>query len=176
MANNQTRVAPRQTETREPNRTDVRDTPEKRQRLRKGIANTSPTYIPREMIPDGVDLQWVTDSVHGAVQIQGRQMFEINGWRPVTPDMFGGRFEGMFMPKGFKGEINVLGQVLMERPLELTLQARAEELKDAQNARSAIETKLRNGQIDGVAFDTQHPTARAATRVEQSLVQLQVPE
>lgn len=155
---------------------DVRETPAKKQRLRKGIGNTSPTFIPREMIPPDIDLQWVTDSIHGMPDIQGRQSFEINAWEPVTADMFGGRFDGMFVPKGHKGEINVLGQVLMWRPMELTMEARAEEAADARNAKVAIETKLRNGQIDGIAFDTQHPTARKVTSVTHETVTMPVPE
>lgn len=156
----------------------VHDAPERRQRLRKGIANTSPTHIPREMIPEGIDLQWVTDTVYGKPEIQGRQQFEINGWRPVTPDMFGGRFEGMFTPKNHKGEINVMGSVLMERPMELTLEARAEEASDAVRARIAAEAKLRGGDIEGISerFTTQHKTARAVTQVSREPGHIQVPE
>lgn len=161
----------------EPVREPVRDEPERRQRLRKGIANTSPTHIPQEMIPEGIDLQWVTDTVYGQPDIQGRQSFEINGWRPVTPDMFGGRFDGMFMPKGYKGEINVMGSVLMERPIELTLEARAEERAQATHARVAAENKLRGGDI-GVheRFDTQHPTVAKITKVGRDGDRIQVPD
>lgn len=174
MARNEARTTNiRTSEVRTEAREEVRP---KKQRLRKGIAQVSPTHIPREMIPEGVDLQWVTDSVHGQPDIQGRQSYEINAWEPVTADMFGGRYDGMFMPKGHKGEINVLGQVLMWRPLELTLEARAEEAAQARNATHAIETKLRNGQIDGVAFDTTHPTARAITNISHDRVSMPIPE
>lgn len=158
----------------------VHDAPERRQRLRKGIANTSPTHIPQEMIPEGIDLQWVTDTVYGQPDIQARQSFEINGWRPVTPQMWGGRFEGMFTKPGHTGEINVMGSVLMERPMELTLEARAEEASQAVNARVAAENKLRGGNIDGISerFDAQHPTAKKITRVgrDGERIQLQVPD
>lgn len=170
------RSAPVRVTNRETPRMDVRDTPAKKQRLRKGIASSSPTFIPREMIPPDVDLQWVTDSIHGAPDVQGRQAYEINGWEPVLGHMFDGRFDGMFAPKGHAGEINVYGQVLMWRPMELTLEARAEESRDARNARTAIETKLRNGQLDGVSFDTRHPTARAVTSIAHERVSLPVPE
>lgn len=160
----------------DPVREPIRETPERRQRLRKGIANVSPTHIPREMIPDGVDLQWVTDTIHGLPELQGRQSFEINGWEAVTPDMFSGRFDGMFMPKGYKGEINVLGSVLMWRDMELTMEARAEEREQAVSARVAIEQKLRNGELDGVSFDTQHPTARKVTSVVRDSVSAPIPD
>lgn len=120
-----------------------------RVRTRKGAGNDR-LHIPREMIPEGVDLQWVADSVLGQPDVQGRMAFEVNGWQPVTPDMFDGRFDGVFMPKGHKGEINVGGLVLMERPLELTLQARAEE-RHAARQQIGIETnKMVSGNIDGV--------------------------
>lgn len=157
-------------------REPIRETPARKQRLRKGIANVSPTHIPREMIPDDIDFQWVTDSIHGMPELQGRQSFEINGWEPVTPDMWGSRFDGMFMPKGHKGEINVLGSVLMWRPMELTLEAREEERGQAVAARIAIESKLRNGQLDGVSFDTQHPTVRAVTSVGRDGVAMPIPD
>jgi hypothetical protein len=163
------RAPVRQNEVREP----VREAP--RQRLRKNIAQQSPTHIPREMIPEGVDLQWVIDSIHGQPEIQGRLTFEANGWQPVTGQMWGGLFDGMFMPKGHTGEINVLGQVLMERPMELTIEARQEELGAAVSARRGVESKLRGGQIDGVKFDTQHSTARKVTNVGYDSERMQVP-
>lgn len=168
--------ATRQTEQREPNRMDVRETPEKRQRLRKGAASVSPTNIPQEMIPPDTDLQWVTDSIHGEPTPQIRQGFEINGWRPVTSDMFGGRFDGMFMPKGHKGEINVMGEVLMERPLELTIEARQEQYGEAVRAKTRTEATLRNGELPGVRFDTQHPSARKVTSISHERVQMPIPE
>lgn len=143
--------------------------PVRKQRLRKGIANVSPTHIPQEMIPDGIDFQWVTDSIHGAPETQMRQSFEMNAWEPVTPDMFEGRFDGRFHPKGYKGEINVMGSVLMWRPMELTIEAREEERGQAINARTAAENKLRAGQLDGVAFDTQHPSAQKITSVSRGV-------
>lgn len=158
-------------------RETVRDVPERRQRLRKGIASVSPTHIPQEMIPEGIDLQWVTDSVYGAPDIQGRQSFEINGWRPVTPDMFDGRFEGMFTPRGHKGEINVMGSVLMERPLELTLEARAEEASQAVGARIAAESKLRGGDFAvSERFDTGHKTVQKIVKVGHDNERVQIPD
>lgn len=158
----------------EPVREAMRETA--RVRTRKG-SGTDQLHIPREMIPEDVDLQWVPDSILGQPAIQQRMSFEVNGWRPVTGDMWDGRFDGMFMPKGHKGEINVGGLVLMERPLELTLEARAEENKSARDAVRAEEAKLRGGNIDGVAFDTNHPTARAKTFInKERLPSMPIPQ
>lgn len=150
----------------------------KKQRLRKGMAQSSPTHIAQEMVPEGIDLQWVAETIHGepVTGLNSRSAYEMNAWEAVTPDMFQGRFDGMFMPRGYKGEIVVHGQVLMWRPLELTLEARREEAAEARNATAAIESKLRNGQLDGVKFDTQHPSARAITSVGHERVSTPVPE
>src|SRR5262245_13033776 len=79
--------------------------------------------VPREAIPEGMDYQWITDSVLGQPMPQRRARFERRGWQPVPAE----RHDGMFMPKGYKGEINVDGVVLMERPMEYTRAARKRE-------------------------------------------------
>jgi hypothetical protein len=133
-----TRPAIREAEVRaEPAREPVRA----KTRTRKG-ANVNQFHIPQHMIPDGIDLQWNTDSVLGKPEPHMRQTMAVQGWEPVTADMWGGRFDGMFMPKGHKGEINVGGQVLEWRPIELTLEARAEEHQAARHARNVEERKI----------------------------------
>ena len=150
---------------------------EKRQRLVRYDASQDRLHIPREMIPAGTDLQWVAVEVLGQPNPQERVRFEQNGWRAVTPDMFDGRFDGRFMPKGHKGEIVVEGLCLMERPMELTMEARAEERAAAQLAVGIQERKLTSGQLDGVTLDTQHSTARANTRLTRTVESgIMVPE
>lgn len=140
-----------------------------RKRTRKGGVGSDRLHIPRELIPEGVDLQWVTNSVIGSPAPQQRMAFEVNGWRPVTPDMFDGRFDGMFMPKGYKGEIEIEGLVLMERPMELTLEARTEERQNAMGAVRTQESRLKKGDLEGVTLDTQHPSARANTYLTKTV-------
>ena len=141
----------------------------KKVRTRKG-GGTDRLHIPPEMIPDGIDLQWVTDAVLGQPSPQTRMSYEVNAWEPVTGGMFEGRFDGMFMKKGHEGEINYEGLVLMWRPMELTLEARAEERAAALQAVGRQEAKLKSGQLDGVSFDTQHPSARANTRLTKERI------
>lgn len=161
----------RQAEVRqEPQREVATRSGEKRERLRKFAENQhGPLYIPREMIPDGTDLQWVALEINGQPFPQERVQYEQNGWRAVHANQFDGRFDGRFMPRGYQGEIVVGGQVLMERPLELTLEARAEERRAALTARGVQEQRLIAGQLDGVTLDTQHPTARANTRLTRTV-------
>lgn len=141
-----------------------------RVRVRKGGMMQDQLFIPQEMIPEGVDLQWVTDSVLGKPDPQTRMSYEINGWQPVTGQMWDGLFDGRFLKKGYEGEINVGGLVLMERPMELTMEARGEEKKAADFAVRAHEAKLKGGHIDNVTLDTSHPTARAKTFVRREVV------
>lgn len=145
----------------------VREEPirEKKTRTRKGVG-VDQFHIPAEMIPDGIDLQWNVDTVLGQPAAQERSRMEQQGWEAVTPEMFDGRFDGMFMRKGTQGEITNGGQVLMWRPLELTLEARAEELQAARQARRAQERKMVTGQIDGInpdVFNSNHGSARSQT-------------
>jgi hypothetical protein len=110
----------------------------------------------------GVDLQWVTDSILGQAQPQTRMAYEINAWEPVTPDMFDGVFDGMFTRKGHKGEIVYDGLVLMWRPLELTIEAQQEERLARNAAIEAQQNMIKGGVgISGLApgFEADHPTA-----------------
>ncbi len=98
-----------------------------------------------------------------------RSEFERGGWTPVHQDDFDGQFNGMYMPKGKQGEINVDGLVLMERPLEFSLRARE---KDRMKAREQVyvrEAQLRGGDLGGnIAFDTQHPSAVRSNKLVKS--------
>lgn len=114
----------------------------------------------------GWDLQWNVDSVLGRPEPQARQAMEVQGWTSVTGDMWHNLFDGMFMPKGHKGEIIVDGLVLQARPMELSNQARAEELRSARHARHVEESKMAAGAPDGVDpgfMNVNNPKARAMT-------------
>lgn len=117
--------------------------------------------IRRELIPDGMDYQWVTDSVFGQPFSGRRASFERKGWIAVPAE----RHNGMFTPKGAKGEINVDGLVLMERPLEFSIRARNKDKQRARDQVRAKEMQISGGQAIQTAFDTQHPSARAANKV-----------
>lgn len=175
MAARTNRMPVREAETRpEPAREPVRA----KVRTRKG-SGVDRYHIPREMIPEGMDLQWNVQSVLGRDEPQMRQAMAVQGWDPVLPDMFGGRFDGMFMPKGYKGEINVGGLVLEYRPIELTMEARAEELQSARHARGVEERKIQSGMVDGIDprfMDQSDPKARANTFLKKEMRPMAIPE
>jgi hypothetical protein len=86
-------------------------------------------YVPREYIPDGWSYEWKRKLNMGqedpAYQVQLARL----GWEPVPAS----RHPAM-MPEGNKYQIiERKGMVLMERPLEITEEAREIELRRARN-------------------------------------------
>ena len=160
-----TRRAPIRNEDVRPDPIRTEEPKAKRTRVRKNAGSTDRLYIPREMIPEGVDLQWVAVEIKGEPAVQNRMNYEINGWQAVNMQMppFD-RFDGMFMPKGWTGEINVGGLVLFERPIELTMEARGEEHRAANQAVGIQERQIRSGLIDGVNSDLLKPKDTRLTR------------
>lgn len=89
-----------------------------------------PYHIPANIVPDGWSYQWNVVTVYNSqdqCMSQTMGMFE-NGWRPVPAE----RHDGMFVPRGTKGEILRGGQRLEERPATLTAQAKAEDVMKAK--------------------------------------------
>src|SRR5690242_17941086 len=98
-----------------------------------GLGEESPDRlgIAPELVPEGMSLQWVTDSVYGQQVPQHRARFEKRGWTPVHQEDFDGAFDGMFMARGAPGEIKVDGMVLMARPAEMTRKATLDDRRKA---------------------------------------------
>lgn len=143
---------------------EVREPVRKKERTRKGLG-IDQMHIPQALIPDDIDLQWNTETVLGMPAQHETIAMAQQGWEPVTVGMFEGRFDYL-MPRGHKGQIMYGASRLDWRPLELTMEARAEELQAARGARYAAERKIQNGTPDGVEqsfMDTNHPKAKANT-------------
>lgn len=127
-----------------------------RTRKRKGV--TDQFYIAPEMVPAGWTYQWCRKSVYGQPDVAHQIALMENGWTPVPAE----RHAGAFMPPGFKGEIDRGGLVLMERPEELTQEAREE---DRQNARALIQAQQEQlGLSMPRSFTTDHPGLRNSIR------------
>lgn len=128
--------------------------------------------IDPSLIPDGMTYLWVTDSILGQPQPQWRARRARTGWTPVPAS----RHDGMFMPKGFEGEINVDGLVLHEKPLEFV---NRDKLKDRRAAAEQVwlrERQMMGGDLQGVGFDTQHKTALQSNKVRKSYERIEIPE
>src|SRR5258705_558567 len=123
-------------------------------------------------VPDGMSYQWVTDSIFGQLQPQRRSRFERKGWMPVPAE----RHDGVWTPRGAKGEINVDGLVLMERPAEYTKMAHDHDRRKAREQVLIKEQQLRGGDV-GVTLDGRHSTALNSNRISKSYEPLlQVPD
>lgn len=130
--------------------------------------------IPKELIPEGMALQWVTDSVLGQPQPQRRAQFEKRGWTPVHPQDFNGRFDGKFTPTGSSAEINVDGLVLMARPIEYTNRARKQEFRKAVEQVRIKEQSLRQGDLP-ITLDPSHPTAVRSNVINRTMERVSIP-
>ncbi len=136
----------------------------------------SELQISKDLIPEGITLQWVTDSVYGDSQsfAQRRAGFEKTGWIPVHPEDFDGRFDGMFAPKGSKGEINKGGLVLMAKPTEMAMKAKKADERRAKYQVQLKEQALYGGELPGV-MGADHTSAKRFNHVNRSVEKIAIP-
>jgi len=127
--------------------------------------------VPPHLIPDGMSYQWITDSIFGMLQPQRRARFERKGWMPVPAK----RHDGIWMPKGYDGEINVEGLVLMERPIEYTKMAQDHDKRKAREQVWIKEQQLRGGDVN-TTLDGRHRSALASNKINKSYEPIQVPD
>ena len=132
--------------------------------------------IAPDLVPEGMSLQWVTDSVYGQDMSQHRATFEKRGWTPVHQSDFDGAYDGMFMPKGMDGEIKVDGLVLMARPKELTDKAKKADIRKARDQVAIKEAALTGGDLPSVTLDSQHPTALQQNKIRKSMERIEIPQ
>lgn len=147
----------------------------KKVRQRKGGMNRPPLDLPADVLAwataNSIDFMWATNSVAGMPMPRERMKFEINGWEAANGEMFDGRLDGLYHPKGYKGEITYDACVLLWRPMELTMEARAEEAQAARLPTKVVDAKFRGGQVDGISESAQqHHRARAVTKVEKEML------
>lgn len=128
-------------------------------------------YIHPSKIPDGQDYQWITCSIYGQPQTQRLARFQRQGWVPVPSS----RHDGMFMPKGHEGPIEVDGLMLHERSKKISDMARMHEIKKARGQIRAKEAQLLGGDL-GTSLDSQHPSALNSNRINKSYEKIEIPE
>ena len=112
-----------------------------RTRQRKGNQVIDPFYIPPRLIPDGMSWEWKRHTTYGQQDVSYENSLMENGWEPVDasrPEVKG------FMPAGYKGPVIRNGLMLMERPIELTQEARDEDTMLARSQVRAKEQQLRD--------------------------------
>lgn len=107
-------------------------------------------HIPEEQIPLNTSYQWNNDTVFGQTNPSYSSHAQMQGWRAVDASR-----HPHLMPEGYTGPIKVKGQILMERPMELTLEARQEDYE-----RAIGEVQRKEEQLYGAPAGTL-PRARA---------------
>lgn len=107
---------------REDDHTPDHAAPRLRTRRSKATVNEDQFYIPMDEIPEGLNYEWKRwENVGQQDPFYIARMRE-QGWEPVNP-----KRHPTWVPPGYK-EPHIIkgGQILMERPMELTLEARKE--------------------------------------------------
>jgi len=86
--------------------------------------------VPPYLKEDGWDYQWNTLTIYNSNELTSGMVLQNanNGWRPVLAQ---GKWNGVFAAPSHKGAIIKKGCVLEERPAQLSYEARADELRKA---------------------------------------------
>lgn len=126
------------TDAREPQHEPTHETPRVRTRRRKDSSTDSMFYIPVHEIPEGSSYEWKRWSNVGLEDPFYIAQLREQGWEPVDPKRHPSWLPpGYTMPHIIKG-----GQILMERPVELTNEARAESRTLARRQIKEAEQRL----------------------------------
>lgn len=131
--------------------------------------------IPQSMIPQGWSYQWNSVSIHGNSDILTEQNHDMymNGWRPVPAE----RYAGTLMPVGSKGNIVRRQMMLVERPMALTLEARAEDIRNAHQLISDRNESLKIAGVKnnmGQGFEMSNKASGIRMQIDKSLDVLNV--
>ena len=109
--------------------TEIRHSEKKTRRKKKDTDNEL-TVDPAE-IPDGFTVEWKRVAIYGKEDNKNMIGLEKDGWEPANPKDF-----PSLVGKNHRGATIVNGQgdlMLMIRPIELTQEARQEDLSNARN-------------------------------------------
>ena len=110
----------------------------------KGGEMPNKFHIPEGDIPSGTSYQWNNHTVFGQENASYSAYMQMQGWVPVPASR-----HPHLMPVGHEGPIIVDGQILMERPQELTNEALQEDLDRARGEVRAKEAQLYGPRPEG---------------------------
>lgn len=130
---------------------------------------TDEFYIAPSEIPDGWDYEWKREAVYGASDPAYEVATRRAGWEPVDASR-----HPSYMPQGAHGPIRRKGLVLMERPKEISDEAKARELRKARLQVRAKEEQLSaapNGQ-----FERQKSDGTPLASVKKSFEHIPIPQ
>ena len=125
-------------------------------------------YIDAHLIPPGWTYEWKRKTVFGQEDPAYQVQLARTGWEPVPAHR-----HRSYMPDGSKSAtIERKGMILMERPLELTEEARAIELRKARNQVRQKEAQL-NSAPDG-QFGREH--SQVKPKISKSYEAMPIPK
>ena len=128
-----TASAPEHLPDREPDHT-----PARRTRQRRATVSDDPFFIPLDEIPEGSSYEWKRLSNVGEENPFYIAQMRSQGWEPVDT-----KRHPSWVPPGYdKPNIVKGGMVLMERPIELTREAQAEQRSLAKQQMREAEQRL----------------------------------
>lgn len=142
-ADDEAPVAPRPAQRA--SRTDERDAgrepqhkPARTRRRQANVASQDMFYIPTDEIPEGLSYEWKRWANVGQEDPFYIASLREQGWEPVNP-----KSHPNWLPPGYnQPHIIKGGQILMERPIELTEEARAENRQIARRQMREAEQRL----------------------------------
>jgi hypothetical protein len=147
---------------REPDRNPIHEKAHIRTRQRRATVNDDQFYIPVEEIPEGSSYEWKRFSVNGLEDPFYIAQMRQQGWEPVDP-----KRHPTWVPPGYdKPNIIKGGQILMERPIELTREAQAETRTLAK--RQMREAEQRLGMTPRDTLTREHP--EVAPRITKEMM------
>jgi hypothetical protein len=125
--------------------------PERRRRRRSSLVSEDKFFIPPGEIPDGSSYEWKRETVLGREDPFYIASMREQGWEPVDPKM-----HPNWLPPGYTGNaIRREGMILMERPIELTQEAQAEQRTLAR--KQVREAEQRLGKTPDGTMTREHP-------------------
>jgi hypothetical protein len=132
-----------------------------RQRRYKGGDMPNEFDVPMDQIPAGMSYQWNVHTIFGQENHSMNAHMQMQGWEPVHSSR-----HPHLCPKDYDGPIIVKGQILMERPMELTQEALQEDYDRARGEVRMKEEQLYGARPDtpvgkqlGIKKEFEHPTA-----------------
>lgn len=137
---------------------------------RKRKASDDKFAIDERRIPQGWTYEWKRWSTFGQEDRGYMMSLEENGWTPVPPE----RHPEYMGPDYKGGHILRDGLILMERPVELTQEARAEDYDLAREMIRAKERQIRSGETPEGELPRNHEIVPRFVR--RGVDQIQVPD
>ena len=142
--------------------------------MNENVEGVDELKIAKDQLPEGMTLQWVTESVYGQLMPQHTQRFTNSGWTEVHQEDFDGAYEGWFMAKNEQGPIRKDGLILMAKPTPLVEKSKQRDLRAAREQVAIKEQALHGGDMPGV-MGADHPSARRFNHISREMGRVVTP-